>query len=292
MAAGTSMTTADTFFVFWSLAAPVMRFWKAVEPAPIGKVEAVSATRVGLPTPAVNSGMPAACNGVQEFRVNWFEPTTTAATSSWIIWFAQSALLLGSPPVTQVSSSMGWPPIPLRYWLIHLTAASVTGVSMLLSVAEPLPSVMRPILTGVPLAGVFVPSTLSDDAACAGPASARQCDRQGDQQREQARRASTSVAVHGSPPIGPGTSEDSTQIGTLQRRKPSFPAGRARISERSGRRDQIPPAPSACVKRGFGCRRRSRTWWPCRRRPAWRGGWPRCRSWAPTLSALPLHRTW
>ena len=67
---------------------------------------------------------------------------------------------------------MGWPPIPLRYWLIHSTAASVTGVSMLLSVAEPLPSVRRPILTGVPLAGFFVPSPLSAEAACAGAANA------------------------------------------------------------------------------------------------------------------------
>ena len=35
------------------------------------------------------------------------QPSTTAATSSWIIWFAQSTLLLGSPPVTQMSRSMG-----------------------------------------------------------------------------------------------------------------------------------------------------------------------------------------
>ena len=172
MAAGTSITTADAFFVFCSLAAPMMRFWKADGPAPIRKVEAVSATTAGWPAPAMNTGMPASCNGVQAFRVNWFEPKTTAATSSWIIWFAQSTLLLGSPLVTQMVRSMGWPPIPSRYWLIHSTAASVTGVSMLLSVAEPLPSVSRPILTGVPFAGFFVPNPLSAEAACAGAANA------------------------------------------------------------------------------------------------------------------------
>ena len=136
------------------------------------KVFAVSALMSPLPDEARNVGMPASCNGFQEFSVNWFDPNSTPATSSWIIWFAQSTLLPGSAPVTQVSRSMGWPPIPLRYWLIHLTDASATSLSMLLSVAVPLPSVMNPILTGVPLAGVLVPSPLSDEAACAGTANA------------------------------------------------------------------------------------------------------------------------
>ena len=247
VAAGTSITTAVAFFAFCALAAPMMRFWKADGPAPKTKVEVGSASSCGVPAAKMNTGMPASCNGCQAFKANWFEPKTTAATSSWIIWFAQSALLPGSPLLVQMSRVIGWPPTPLRYWLIHLTAASETGVSMLLSVPDVFPSVIRPILTGVPVAGVFVPSALSDDAACAGAANAAECDRGGDQQREQARRASARVAVHGSPQFSPERPERRFGSGRLQRRKPSFPAVKenasaVRRAARAGRLE-LPRAP-------------------------------------------------
>ena len=76
------------------------------------KVVLGSATTLALDAPYRNTGIPAACSGVHTFSRTAFEPMTTAATLSAIIWFAQSVPLPGSARSTHRSSSMGWPPAP------------------------------------------------------------------------------------------------------------------------------------------------------------------------------------
>src|SRR5262245_31273655 len=115
------MTTAVTVFDFGFMffAAPMLRLFNAAEPGPKTKVLWASASAPGYPAAKENTGIPAVWSGSHEFWKKRFEPKTTAATLSEIIWFAQSSALDGSPFVTQRSIWIGCPPTPLRYWLIH-----------------------------------------------------------------------------------------------------------------------------------------------------------------------------
>ena len=111
---------------------------------------------------------------------------------------AQSVAWLASPWSSQTLMSIGRPPSPPWYWLIHSAVASATGVSSLWSTVGVLPLLITPIFTGVPLATFLVPSTLAAEPtlAPAGPSWRRTPCRRGRAWRAERRRVRHDGASH------------------------------------------------------------------------------------------------
>ncbi len=125
-----------------------------------------SSSVIRPPPNAWNSitGTPASCRASHSDSVtpDWLR--VTATTSSSTIWLAQSVAPAGSPPVSQVTTSIGRPPTPPWWSFQYSAVASAARSSSELSNAWVAPSDTIPTFTGSPLAGCSGPRSSSTSA--------------------------------------------------------------------------------------------------------------------------------
>ena len=156
-------------------------------------------------------GTPAACSGSQtaSATADWLRPTATTPAST--IWLAQSVPPAGSAPVSQVTTSIGRPPMPPRWVFQYSAVASAVRSSSVLSNACVAPSDTIPMRTGSPDAGSSGPSrsvasepdvaSSSSDAASSSSSSPHATA-----PSSSTLRAARAIARRGRPPRRPGSS--------------------------------------------------------------------------------------